>query len=290
MDQKIAIIADVHANLFALDAVIEDIEGLGVDEVLVAGDLVGRGPQGSAVVHRIAEKNWRCARGNHEDLLLSFCRKDIPDRWKTATEWVASHWMADELDEDAEAFISELPFSIRSSIDPGIEVYHGSPNSDREGIGAWTPEDRLQAFLDAIDGQILVCAHTHRPLLYRGQEGMILNVGSVGLPFNGDWRAQYALLTGNPGDWEITFRQVEYPRQSFLHYYETSGFLEHGGVTVDLLRQEVLHARPFLVPFLSWADLTDHAPTREFLPAFLELYDHTLPMSVFLAGIKDDQS
>ena len=288
--KRIAIIADIHANLPALEAVIADLQPLNPDEILVAGDLVGRGPQGTAVVRRIASQRWRSVRGNHEDYLLSFVRGDIPDAWRHAEEWAASRWMADELDEESVRFIDALPFSIQSSIDPDIEVFHGSPNSHSEGIGGWTPEDRLETFLEAIDGTVLVCAHTHRPLCYRSEAGLIVNAGSVGLPFNGDPRAQYVMLHGQPGQWEVEFRQVDYDRQALLAHYNSSGFLTKGAITAELLRREVEAARPFLVPFLNWAEISHCDPTTANLEAFLSVYDPHQSMAEFFASLRGGSS
>ncbi|RAL25453.1 hypothetical protein DL240_04375 [Lujinxingia litoralis] len=278
----IAILADVHANLFALEAIIADIAEHPIDEVIVAGDLVGRGPQGSAVVQRIAELGWQCVRGNHEDYLLGFCRGDIPDDWRTLDEWAASRWMADELTPEAERFIDALPFSRRADCDPHVEVFHGSPRSHSEGIGAWTPQDRLREHFDAIAGSTLICAHTHRPLIHRFDDGLIVNVGSVGLPFNGDWRAQYAILEGQGSDYRVTLRQVPYDRPGFLQHYRQSGFLDDGNITAHLLYREVEGARPFLVPFLKWAELTAREPVLAALPEFDKVYEPGMSMSDFL--------
>ncbi len=286
---RIAVVADIHGNRFALDAVIDDLEARQVDEVIVAGDLVGRGPQGSEVVHRVADLGWRCVRGNHEDYLLNFCRDNVPLSWWEDEEWAASRWMARELDEEAVAFIESLPFSLHSKLAPSMQIFHGSPNSHSEGIGAWTPEQRLEQFLQAIDGTILVCAHTHRPLEYDSPRGMIVNVGSVGLPFNGDWHAQYAILEGQADQWEVTFRRVAYPRQRFLDHYRTSGFLEEGGITAALLYEEVKFARPFLVPFLKWADATERLPRDAHLEEFLDLYDPDQSLAEFFAGLDDNK-
>lgn len=281
----IAILADVHANLFALDAVIADIARHQVDEVIVAGDMVGRGPQGSAVVARIAELGWRSVKGNHEDYLLSFCRGDIPDPWRTLDEWAGSRWMAEELNDEAVAFIDALPFSLLATTDPTLEVFHGSPRSHSEGIGAWTPDDRLREHFDAIEGSTLICAHTHRPLVRRFDDGLIVNVGSVGLPFNGDWRAQYAILDGHGPSREVTLRQVEYDREGFLQHYRSSGFLDEGDITARLLYREVQAARPFLVPFLKWAELTEREPALEALDDFDAVYEPGISMLDFLKRI-----
>ncbi len=282
---RIAVIADIHANLFALEAVVADLAERQVDEVIVAGDLVGRGPQGNAVVHRIAELGWDCVRGNHEDYLLSFCRDDIPESWRHTEQWAASRWMARELDDQAIRFIDSLPFSRRSRLDPNLEVYHGSPNSHSEGIGRWTTDERLREYLDTIDGTVLACAHTHRPLEYQAETGLVVNVGSVGLPFNGDRRAQYAIFEGSGTTWRVTFQQVPYPRERILDYYDSSGFLEEGGVTAKLLCREIKWARPFLVPFLNWAEIVDQPPTSESIDAFLAIYDPAESMAEFFARL-----
>jgi putative phosphoesterase len=284
---RIAVVADIHGNRFALDAVIDDLETHQVDEVIVAGDLVGRGPQGNDVVHRVANLGWRCVRGNHEDYLLNFCRDDVPESWWKDDEWAASRWMARELDADAVDFIESLPFSIHSRLAPSIQIFHGSPNSHSEGIGAWTPEGRLQEFLQAIDGSVLVCAHTHRPLEYESPQGLIVNVGSVGLPFNGDWHAQYAILEGEDDQWEVSFQRIPYDRQKFLELYETSGFLNEGGITATLLYEEVKFARPFLVPFLKWADATERPPRDAHLEEFLDLYDPDQSLAEFFESLND---
>src|SRR5690606_3051845 len=113
---RIAILADIHANLFALDAVIDDLTHQNVDEVLIGGDIVGRGPMGKAVIKRIQQHGWDGVRGNHEDYLLSFYHGKIPAEWHTLNEWSAARWMANELDADSAAFIDSLPFSRTSSL------------------------------------------------------------------------------------------------------------------------------------------------------------------------------
>lgn len=278
---RVAVIADIHANLPALDAVLGDIDGQDVDEILVNGDLVGRGPQGSAVVDRIRELDLRSSRGNHEDYMLSFRREEVPEDWLTAPEWSCSRWMADELSEEALAFVDALPFSIVSEVEPQVRLFHGSPRSHSEGLGTWTSEETLRDHLNSIDERVLVVAHTHRPVHWDFPEGLIVNVGSVGLPFNGDPRAQYALLDVDDEDVEVQMRQVPYDRGELLEVYEESGFLAEGGATASLLRVELETARPHLVPFLKWAEATGRKPLLSEVEAFLELFDPDTSMAEF---------
>lgn len=278
---RIAILADIHGNRPALEAVISDIQQQGVDGVRVGGDLVGRGPQGSEVVHRIRELKWPSIMGNHEEYLLGFIRKTVQKEWWTEDIWAASRWMAHELDAEAVRYIEALPFTLTPPTDKPFRLFHGSPKSHSEGIGAWTSDEVCLSHLGSMQESALVCGHTHRPLLREFEEGVIVNVGSVGLPFNGDWRAQYAIVhRDSPAlPWTATFRQVEYDREEFLRVYETSGFLRGGHTTALLLKYEVETARPFLVPFLIWHKKKELEPTFENLDVFLEQWDPTLPIA-----------
>ncbi len=273
---KIAILADIHANLVALDAVIEHIQTQNVDHVIVAGDMIGRGPMGSQVLARIRAQGWPCIRGNHEDYILNFVRRNVPGHWLTSPEWSASRWMAANLGDAHLDFLDALPMTMTSPGPKPLRIFHGSPNSYQEGIGSWTPQDTLHAHLNAIDEDTLVCAHTHRPLHWTDGPRQIINVGSVGIPFNGDTRAQYATFTWTQDTWTPSFHQVDYDQEAFLQHYVTSGFLPEGGMTSALLRQEIIHARPFLVPFLVWARKQDLEPTHALMPSFLDIYDPTM--------------
>lgn len=275
---RIAILADIHANLPALDAVVADVREQGCDEILVGGDLVGRGPQGSAVVSRIQELGWPSVRGNHEDYLINFFHRQVPEAWLEDEHWAASRWMAAELGARGVAYAESLPFDLRSSIEPSLYLCHGTPASNQEGVGTWTKEERLAELADELDAEVMICAHTHRPLELDFDGLKIVNVGSVGLPFNGDWRAQYAIMSREAGAWSVEFRQVPYDRDVFLETYRVSGFLAAGGSTSAMLAREIKHARPFLVPFLRWAELTGRAPSLENTHEFLDFYDPSKSM------------
>ena len=270
---KIAVISDIHGNIPALDSVVADLAAQQVDEVLVGGDLVGRGPQGSAVVQRIVAKGWPCIRGNHEDYLLQFRRHQVPDGWLEADEWSASRWMAAELTDDDVSYIDALPFTITSQLEPRLRLVHGSPRSNNEGLGPWSSDAEIEEHFDSVAEPVLVCAHTHRPLEHYFDHGMVINVGSVGLPFNGDRRAQYAIFHVDGPDLQVEFRQVDYDLDDTLDIYESTGFLEQGGVTAELLKMELENAQPFLVPFLYWAKTLGVSPRTSQIVEFRRVYD-----------------
>lgn len=270
---SVAILSDIHGNVPALEAVLADVEQQQPDEVLVGGDLVGRGPQGSRVTALIQQRGWRTIRGNHEDYLLTFRKGDIPDSWRGAEVWSAARWMAGELSADDVAYLESLPADVRSRLLPEVRLVHGTPQSNSEGIGPWTSDRSMCRHLDSIHESVLVCAHTHRPLERRFPEGRVINVGSVGLPFNRDPRAQYVILHGGEDDIETEFRRVEYDRADILTIYEESGFLAEGGITSSLLALEIRDAAPYLVPFLTWSAAEGVPQVSAALPDFLRVYD-----------------
>ena len=285
----IAILADIHGNMPALRAVIADLERQAPDEVLVGGDLVGRGPEGSQVVDTIRRLGWRCLRGNHEDYLLGFVRREVPDDWWTEDEWAASRWMAAELTPAAVEFISELPDELRPASAPGLLLVHGSPRSNQDGLGPWTSDQQLARHLESIDENLLVCGHTHRPMIRELHAGRVVNVGAVGLPFNRDRRAQYGMFHYDGESWTTELRGVDYDTRELLDVYEATGFRARGGVTAELIRLEVEQAVPYLVPFLKWVRLIGAAPDSARVPEFLEFYDPDEPLNDFfqrLSGLR----
>jgi len=286
---RIAVLADVHGNVPALEAVIEDVTSQQPDEVLVGGDLVGRGPCGKQVVRRITEMGWRSVRGNHEDYLLAFRQQRVKSHWLTAPEWSAARWMADELDEAAARSIEGLPLTLSSHLAPELRLVHGTPRSNSEGIGPWTSRQQVEAHFSDVPEPVLVCGHTHRPLECRLPTGMVVNVGAVGLPFNRDRRAQYALFQLGGDEVKVEFRRVEYDLDQTIRDYETSGFLSHGGATARLLMLELEKAAPFLVPFIEWARAKGVTPLEEELGAFRQFYDPDEPFRAFACRLRELQ-
>ncbi len=278
---KIAVLADIHGNVPAMEAVIADIDSQDVDEVLVGGDLVGRGAMGSQVASRIAERGWPAVRGNHEDYLLAFRFKRVPAEWLDLDEWSASRWMAAELDEGNVRFIDSFPFALSSRLVPELRLVHGSPRSYSEGIGAWTSDEQLEEHLREARRPVLVCAHTHRPYQRRVAEGWVVNVGAVGLPFNRDRRAQYAILQHSADRWDVEFRQVDYDLERTINGFGSSGFRDAAGVTAELLELELRHAAPFLVPFLRWAEVRGVTPDAARLREFLDFFDPSESVGTF---------
>lgn len=274
---RIAVISDIHGNVAALDAVMDDLREVAPDEVLVGGDLVGRGPEGRAVVRAIEASGWRGVRGNHEDYLLNFIRRQVPADWLEIEEWAASRWMAAELAADDVAYIDRLPMAIRSDIDASVVLTHGTPRANNEGIGPWTPDDELAHHVAALPGRVLVCGHTHRAMVRQHGSTLVVNAGSVGLPFDGDRRASYAVIDLAADGPRAHIRRVDYALDNALAAYDRTGFRSAGGATSHMLTLELEYARPHLVPFIAWCATQGYRALPEHIDAFLTVWNTRPP-------------
>lgn len=271
---RIAVLSDVHGNVPALEAVLDDLGRARPDEVLVGGDLVGRGPEGRAVAERVRALGLRAVRGNHEDLLLA-----TRAAAGAAIDDIArcTRWMADDLGDDAAAFLAALPDALVAATAPEVRLVHGSPRSNRQGIGPWTSPEQVRELYDDVPERVLVCAHTHRPLVLPVAGGLVVNTGSVGLPFDGDPRASYALLERRRGGWRAEIRRVAYDRGAVLERYRATGFLDGGGAMAELLAREIETARTHLVPFEAWCQARGLPSDRRLVEAFLASFTPEQP-------------
>ncbi len=251
---RIAVLADVHGNLPALEAVLDDIERQDVDRIIVNGDSVNRGAQSVEVSRLLAQLPHEATLGNHDDLMVMVHErhKDLSDSlddpfW--AGNVVTSNLLADA---GFLGGIRELPMTLRIEEPgaPSMLVSHGSPRHYREGYGPSLTPEVISEIVEDYPADFLVGSHTHRPHLQRWARYTVLNTGSVGAPFNGDPRAQYLILSLRGGTWLADFRRVPYDLSEAVAAYDASGLLDRGGLSTHIFRAELAHARSYIVPFL----------------------------------------
>ncbi|HEX8217763.1 MAG TPA: metallophosphoesterase family protein [Chloroflexia bacterium] len=94
---RVAVLADIHGNLPALEAVSRDLEQFGVDLVVVAGDLINWGPCSEQVLEFVAERRWPVIRGNHEFYLLDYGTDRAPVAWQDSSQFATLPWLRNQL-------------------------------------------------------------------------------------------------------------------------------------------------------------------------------------------------
>lgn len=248
---KIAVLSDVHGNVPALEAVLEDILQWGADEVIVNGDLLNRGPCSLDVLELMwrEQPHARFLRGNHENWLLYSARHG-PDYASNTYEIDRfAHWAVAQLGDALQAVTDWDDHLDLEELDGGsLHITHGSRLGDRKGIQPECEGEELaQKLGDPRD--LFIASHTHRAFTRRFNGTLVINTGSVGQPFDGDARASYARLQFHRKRWSGAIRRVAYDRSQAIGDFESSGFLEEGGALSRVIFREFVEARMHVGPW-----------------------------------------
>ncbi len=217
-----ALISDIHANLPALEAVLDDIGPRGVDATYHLGDLVGYAPWPNETVALLREKGIPGVAGNYDSTVgtdYTHCGCRYEDPRQEELSHISYNWTRLHVSSDTKRFLAGLPFRIDllpnggHVAGPRVILVHGSPTLNTL---YWT-EDRsddfclkMAAHAGAKAGEVIVFGHTH--LAWHREVGGIhfVNSGSVGRPKDGDWRAGYVLLEIDSGPTRVENIRVEY--------------------------------------------------------------------------------
>lgn len=230
MMKKIAILSDIHANVLALEAVWADLEREGIKEVYHLGDLVGYNPFPAETVAFVRAKGIPGLAGNY-DLAVASSQPDAMAVYLkpgiSPTGLAAYNWTRDHVSPDNRGFLLGLPASLDFRVNgSSLTLAHGSPDNVREYLYPDTPEERLAELLDSTGSDILLCGHTHQPMVRKTRRGLVINPGSVGKPKDGDPRAGYLILSLEADRIEADIRRVEYPVDKVAEAIRRAGLPE----------------------------------------------------------------
>lgn len=216
---KYLIISDIHSNLEAFEAVIEDSASHKCDAILCLGDFVGYGASPNECVHKfLGLPNATAVLGNHDAAVLKPSERELFN--PVAKAGVA--YSEEQLDEEGAKFLRQLPFTRNTG--DGFMVVHASPSRPESWIYVIEPLEAADAF-HAMDEQLAFIGHTHFPAVYTAtgtvrpfatgemvrldsETKCLINVGSVGQPRDGDARAAYVVYDADRGT--VSIFRVEY--------------------------------------------------------------------------------
>lgn len=178
---RIGVISDIHGNLIALEAVLEDMPE--VDAIVCAGDVVGYGPWPAECVAMMRDRDVPSVMGNHDRAAVADTTFGFNSMAAAGVAYAQEH-----LDESQLAWLRSLP-TERHAFDDRVKIVHGHPDDPDK----YTYPDRFSARL--LDGEdVLVMGHTHVQAHEEYDSGVVMNPGSVGQPRDGDPRAAYAVV------------------------------------------------------------------------------------------------
>jgi diadenosine tetraphosphatase ApaH/serine/threonine PP2A family protein phosphatase len=218
--RRVALLSDVHGNLPAFEAVLDEVESADVDETWCLGDLVGYGAQPNECVARAREACDLCLLGNHDLVVLGRIELSAFSAGAAA----AAEWTRDRIGSDAAEFLGGLePLDVSRA----IGLYHASP---RDPVWEYVLSPlQAEASMNAMEPRVGAIGHSHVALCFSRAEGdsatgepmpagaaadlsegdWLVNPGAVGQPRDGDPRAAWMLL--DVEGWKATWNRVEYP-------------------------------------------------------------------------------
>jgi predicted phosphodiesterase len=260
---RLAILADIHGNLQALEAIQRDIDDKQVERVIVAGDSIHWGPSSAEVVDVILREGWAVIRGNNEFYLLDSETPRAPAAW-SSRDFRTLLWLRGQLAGERQMIIATWPdaLSLRFPDAPAVRVVHGSPRSHWEPMHRDTPVEELETILTGIEESYVIAGHTHLSMEREAGKWTIYNPGSAGLPLDGSSAAQYLLLDGDPSGWQPEWRRVEYDHAPLFAAFERSRLVEECGPIGELMIEEFRTNRIQVHAFVVWRN--QHHPGEPF--------------------------
>ena len=228
--KRFGVISDLHGNLLALEAVLAELEREELDGLICLGD-VAVGPQPVETLARVRELGCPVITGNWDEW---FCEGIPPSDYEVGQKLVEiGEWWAAQLSDDDIALMRSFASTLEFDLDDGASAFcfHGSPSSNIEGIYSVTPDEALAQMLGDPRALVLLCGHTHVQMLRRYDNSVVVNPGSVGLPFS-DWRpqtitigpwAEYAIVGHDDGRLHVDLRRTTYDVDALLRLSLESG-------------------------------------------------------------------
>ncbi len=178
---RIALLADIHGNLVALETVLREVAQESVDRIICLGDVAALGPQPHEVIARLRSLQCPVILGNTDAWLLAGPEDKTSE---SATLRAITSWCAEQLTTEDRSYIGTFSPLLELPLDEGrtLLCYHGSPRSFDDVIASITPDALVKEMLSGFAATMMVGGHTHIQMIRRYEDSYLVNVGSIGLP------------------------------------------------------------------------------------------------------------
>lgn len=219
---RIAIISDIHGNLTAFQAVLQDLgQQAPVDQLIVAGDLCLNGPYPREALERVQALGCPVIQGNTDLEIVT----QAPQKGEKKRTTVG--WTREQIGADGIAYLESLPFSHHIANPQGSDllIVHANPLNLEDAIFPNSSDTALQHLLGGVDTGVGVLAFGHLHIAYtrHWQHLLLVDVGSCGLPRDEDHRAAYGILDWQDNRWQPDIHRVPYDIQEVVKQLKSSG-------------------------------------------------------------------
>lgn len=224
---KIAVLSDIHGNMFALRAVLEDMKQFNVERIFCLGDLAMAGPEPNKTIDFVRTQDWTVIQGNTDEMIACYS-DDVYNAVKAGASIMANALEQDvkEISDENKKYLKNLPINKSVEIE-GLKILlvHGSPRRNNENVFPNMDMNIIEDIFNEVDADVVFCGHTHMPCGYQTNSKLtIVNDGSVGRPFTENPKACYVIADINNGNIEIEHRMIDYDKTSAVAMLEKRQF------------------------------------------------------------------
>ncbi|MBO0992553.1 metallophosphoesterase family protein [Bacillus sp. SD088] len=222
---KVAFLSDIHGNATALEAVIEDIKDKRVDQIFVLGDICFRGPEPKRSLELVQSLGCDVIKGNADEWVVRGVQEgEVPSQ---ALEIMQQEreWTHAQLGEADVAYLQNLPTEINTTLKGiNIHAFHATPNSLFDVVPAFASNEQLQDRLMIQEADVYLYGHIHTAYIRFINGKTVVNLGSVGLPFDGVNKASYCLIDLEDGRAQSSIVRVNYNIDETIHKLQQSDY------------------------------------------------------------------
>jgi len=245
---RIAVFADVHGNIHALQAALEDIAKQDVEQIVLAGDLLNGLPSSKQCLDLINENNILFLRGNHERYVYDYGTDRAPDSWSgenfAPVRWVREHLTTSDIDQ-----LKSLPMYVQYD---DLLITHAAPKDDYFSLKDKTPASEIEAAFQGFSENYILRGHHHRWIERYWSDRYLLSVSALGLPMEGVRETPYVIAEKRTNGWQFQKYFVEYDFKAAVRSFADSGYLDYTPMAY-LSREELIRAESVVYSFiLDW--------------------------------------
>jgi len=222
---RLAFISDIHGNALALEAVLESMKQKEVDKVLILGDLCFRGPEPKRSLDLVRTMGAEVIKGNADEWIVRGVQEgEVPEEslrmMKAEREWTYAR-----LDDDSVAYLKNLPTELNLTYgNIKIHAFHATPTSLFEVVQPFAADDHIVEKLFHQDADLSIYAHIHKPYMRSIEGKTVMNIGSVGLPFDGLHKPSYGLVDIAGDDFTTSIVRVDYDVAKVIDQFTQSDY------------------------------------------------------------------
>ncbi|WP_206916238.1 metallophosphoesterase family protein [Alicyclobacillus suci] len=209
---RVAFISDIHGNAVALRAVLEDIEQTGCQEIYVLGDICYRGPDPKECLELVQSVATDVIKGNADEWVVNGVQRGQVPEQRLMVMRAEQQFTVNQLTTGDIQYLDQLPLTLAKSTG-GIDwfAFHATPNDLFAIVQATTEEEIVERqIFGAREAAVYLYGHIHLPYVREMNQRTIVNLGSVGLPFDGIPEASYVVLDFDATRVNINLRRVPY--------------------------------------------------------------------------------